>query len=113
MESNVASSPTHDDLPSDYRERRARHTEGVAVALLRGGIDVIEWHEDPADPKQAKALIRMFPVVNFWNDSGVKQDGVGSSSRKDWLAKNDSNAPPSSCLSSPLGILSWIVEAFV
>jgi hypothetical protein len=81
-------------LPALFDTAKAKGALPELRELLRGVIDVIEWHEDPADPKQAKALIRMFPVVNFWKDGGVNQAGVGSSSRKDWLRHVDSNHGP-------------------
>ncbi len=54
-------------LPAALDAAQQAGTPHELQALLRAVIDVVEWRQDPADPKKGDAHIKLFPLSeDFW-----------------------------------------------
>ena len=78
-------------LPRLFDRVQAKGTREDLKAILLRVVDIVEWHQDPNDSKQGKALIRLFPIAM---PEGVKRDELGSTTCLDWLRRQDSNLWP-------------------
>ena len=99
---------TAEVVAEGYRNLHRLLTEALTAGveadvkeLLRAVIDVVEWRENPENPKQGTALIQLFELPSgFGLDDGQKNEqpckplNGGSQGCPNWLRGEDSNLGP-------------------